>query len=487
MIEASGHITIRRRAKDGQKGDTGLAGQLLRCTEFQDGTQYHNDDESVTAPRYLDIVYVYNGSDTSRPWRVYQCLVKTNDSTTYTAKTSDLSNSSKWKELNNLQPIYVPLIIAQNALLRLLQSNQILVMKADGTTVNLGLGGGQYPLWIGAANPTDAKSYWDIDGKIHAVDGEFTGKVTAESGLIGGFYIRKDSSGNPHLISTHGTLNGAESDDYTNSSFVPAIDLDGKTGQIKIAGGTFKVNADGSIAIGDNFSVSAAGKLKGSGAELEGLVIKKTVSSNGVTNTYKVYLDSSGKFWIYGDLYSQGVNNFINEDGSVTSRSQRYYSSDIWCRGYFGHRGRNVLEVHARTAYFHTQGQSGTFAGVVMTLSTTTDSKSNSAKEIPLYGGTANGDAAGFPVDVVIFSGDCSSSNYVLSEAGIGKTVIVANANDNASTHLYVGGVRIEVNGGKAMLLVYVGNSMLVPATSSSYLGKGWMTVGSNDNNFVWT
>ena len=44
--------------------------------------------------------------------------------------------------------------------------------------------------------------------------------------------------------------------------------------------------------------------------------------------------------WVGGDLYQQGYN-------SVEGRSWRFYASDIWCRGEFGHRVMTKIEVSA--------------------------------------------------------------------------------------------------------------------------------------------
>ena len=81
--------------------------------------------------------------------------------------------------------VYTPLIMAQNAILRFMQGNQLLIMKSDNTTVAAGLVGGDYPLWIGATTPTDAPYKVSIAGKLYATGcllytssysaGDFTG------------------------------------------------------------------------------------------------------------------------------------------------------------------------------------------------------------------------------------------------------------------------------------------------------------------------
>ena len=56
--------------------------------------------------------------------------------------------------------------------------------------------------------------------------------------------------------------------------------------------------------------------------------------------------------WFGGDLYQQGYN--YDE-----SRSFRFYASDIWCRGEFGHRVMTTLELtlgYTENVYFHVYG-----------------------------------------------------------------------------------------------------------------------------------
>ena len=56
--------------------------------------------------------------------------------------------------------------------------------------------------------------------------------------------------------------------------------------------------------------------------------------------------------WISGDLYQQGYN-------SADKRSWRFYTSDLWCRGEFGHSKMTTMEYYAYNTneiYFHVYG-----------------------------------------------------------------------------------------------------------------------------------
>lgn len=166
MPTASGRIAVRRKAKDGEQG---LPGLILRTSEWQNGVEYHNDTDLPGGIRYLDIVVVTTGLNN---FSVYQCKV------THTASSiNQPGNTVYWAPFNVMAPIYSPLILADNALLRFAQTNQLLVMKADGTTVNVGLGGGNYPFWIGAVQPANAPCKIDQDGILYAQSAVFENPI----------------------------------------------------------------------------------------------------------------------------------------------------------------------------------------------------------------------------------------------------------------------------------------------------------------------
>lgn len=161
------------KAKDGERG---LEGCILRVSEWAKDVEYRNDEALTSGTRYLDIAVVTKGPNT---FEAYKCKQ------THTSSDSILvSNMTYWEKFNQLQPVYTPLIMAQNALLLFAQTNQLLVMKSDGTTVAAGLGGGKgagdecnYPLWVGGTTPDTAPFKVRIDGKMFATSGEFSGNI----------------------------------------------------------------------------------------------------------------------------------------------------------------------------------------------------------------------------------------------------------------------------------------------------------------------
>ena len=203
--------------KDGQPGASiqGIQGMIVRTSEWGTGIEYHNDKTLTDDVRYLDVVTITNQN--TGDFDMWECLL-THYPSSADNKPSASGDNQYWKKLNKqTRPIYTPLIIADQALLRFTQTNQLLVMKSDGVTVNVGLGGGTYPLWIGSTQagvyqdgspvaPFQVKEngeFWatnaHIRGEIIATSGQFSGKIIACEGTIGGFeigsnYIKSDGS-----------------------------------------------------------------------------------------------------------------------------------------------------------------------------------------------------------------------------------------------------------------------------------------------------
>ena len=182
-MEAQGHILIRRKAKNGidgtngEPGKNGLQGCILRQSEWAKGIEYRNDEALTSGTRYLDIAIVTTGANT---FNAYKCLK------THTSSDSiPVTNTTYWQKFNSLVPVYTPLIMAQNAILRFMQGNQLLIMKGDNKTVAAGLVGGDYPLWVGATTPNDAPYKVSIAGKLYAAGAVISGDSTFEGILKG--------------------------------------------------------------------------------------------------------------------------------------------------------------------------------------------------------------------------------------------------------------------------------------------------------------
>lgn len=171
--------TYGEQGEQGVQGSQGIQGCVYRMTQWRSDVEYHNDSALTDADstiRYIDVVLIPNPLLATKAY-AFMCR-RTHASSSDNAPSTSADNEW-WTRLNDMAPIYTPLLLADNAVVTLLQSNQLLVMKDDGTTVNVGLGGGEYPLWIGAAEATEANFRVDSTGRAFMSGAEISGKVTA--------------------------------------------------------------------------------------------------------------------------------------------------------------------------------------------------------------------------------------------------------------------------------------------------------------------
>lgn len=135
----------------------GVDGCVCRVSEWAAGTEFRNDSaltlsETQYGVRYLDIAVIKNADGSFQS--AWQCL-KTHTATTGDKPGSGSAYATYWQKFNNMQPIYTPLLLADQAAIRFLQGNQLLIMDTDGTTVCAGMAGGTYPLWVGGTAAVD--------------------------------------------------------------------------------------------------------------------------------------------------------------------------------------------------------------------------------------------------------------------------------------------------------------------------------------------
>lgn len=182
---------------DGIDDLRGIPGLIERTSEWAAGVEFHNDENLTGGIRYLDLVTVTD--NTTGKFELYQCRV----THTSTAANAPSDNSAEWLKLNQMRPIYTPLIVAKNAVLRFSQTNRILITnskdKVQGCFGGVEDEANGYPLWIGAITAAAAKfrvkyggqleaSEVSITGTINATSGTFN-NVSIDSGTIGGFTI----------------------------------------------------------------------------------------------------------------------------------------------------------------------------------------------------------------------------------------------------------------------------------------------------------
>lgn len=125
---------------------------------------------------YVDVVCVKG------KW--YQCT------RTYDAATSSPSlTDGHWTEMSNYKSIATHLLLAENATINMLGSNQINLFNPSGGAMfgsfRVVSNDNDYALWLGAPNGADAPFSVTKDGSLYASNGIFAGEL---KGVTGSFY-----------------------------------------------------------------------------------------------------------------------------------------------------------------------------------------------------------------------------------------------------------------------------------------------------------
>lgn len=259
-------------------------------------------------------------------------------------------DSTKWEEFSEFVNVATNVLLAQNATIDVLGTSGIFVGNLEKTEGWL--------MTEGSIKHNQTGVELTADGKISLPEsGGMTvgGKTFIEAGKIKTEFINVD------------TL---------------------EVTKLKGATGTFK-----ELQVIDN-----AGKIQGK------ISFNTEGSGDNVSSSFNI---DFSKTWISGDLYQQGYN-------SEEDRSWRFYTSDLWCRGEFGHRVMTTIKVFANNDwnfYVHIYG----------------------------YGSDNNVDRypqSGQPIDCIVMEGN---GNYVLRicDSATFKKVTVVNSSDYPKRVVY--------------------------------------------------
>lgn len=188
--------------KDGTPGVQGLQGCIYRRSKFATGFMFRNDSELETAGlRYIDLVYIMSEQNSvlasKAKWFRCRETHKSNEDNAPQLTSKGTEPWLKyWEPLNDLEPIYTPLLLADDAIITLMQSNQILITNDDGV-VTAGFSGSnsgkKIRIWAGSQLPDDAPFRVDVFGALFSSNANIKGKITATSGKIAGFNISGNS------------------------------------------------------------------------------------------------------------------------------------------------------------------------------------------------------------------------------------------------------------------------------------------------------
>lgn len=228
----------------------------------------------------------------------------------------------------------------------------------------------------------------------------------------------------------------------------------------------FKVLQDGTIeAVDGKFS----GTLTGVTGSFKSL---NCVNSEGKT-VGGISFGTDGKMWFSGDMYHQGYD-YTNK------RSYRLYSSNLWCRGSFGASSRNTLVVLGSYGYFYVNGLASETGKVYVSFVSAQSSNNETYYTIPLYG--TSGDAAGFPVDLVIIR-TAGTYRYLLSGDKSQRVTVVNAHNQNNNIYIYSNGGKVQWNGGEIADCRNI-EDFMTPVPATNVLGRGWIVGAFRDSDW---
>ena len=237
---------------------------------------------------------------------------------------------------------------------------------------------------------------------------------------------------------------------------------------VKSPNGNFEIDEEGNAKFkGDS---EFGGKLVG----VSGSFKRLNCVNNKGNVVGSIEFGSDGRMWFDGDMFSQGYNK--KED-----RSNRFYTSDVWCRGMFGHRSKTMAIVKQDLMKVFTRGTGKEPVEHKLTQGMT--ASSNTYYEIPLFAPGGNDDTAGMPIDVILFN-NTADCYYSFKGMDDGKEWRVINGNDHQTIHFCDIGGWHELKGGASVNCIYIPPEFLNPVPSSSSIGRGVFWTGETDMNW---
>lgn len=189
-----------------EAGKMGKNGCIVRNSEgWKSGATYHNDSALTLEQKYIDLIYIED-SNANDGWSVYQCNVThTATGSSFDPSAVDSNNIKLWVKLSDAGPMYCPLIVGKNAVLKFAQGQQFNLMEGNNIfgSFRWVKDDADYAFWIGGTEGSKATTSITRGGKFKTTEADITGKITATSGTfnnvtissgkIAGFAIRGNS------------------------------------------------------------------------------------------------------------------------------------------------------------------------------------------------------------------------------------------------------------------------------------------------------
>lgn len=179
-----------------EAGKMGKNGCIVRNSEgWKSGATYHNDSALTLEQKYIDLIYIED-NNANDGWSVYQCNVThTATGSSFDPSAVDSNNNKLWTKLSDAGPMYCPLIVGKNAVLKFAQGQQFNLTEGNNIfgSFRWVKNDADYAFWIGGTEGSTATTSITRGGKFKTTDADISGKVTAKSGFVGDFTIADGS------------------------------------------------------------------------------------------------------------------------------------------------------------------------------------------------------------------------------------------------------------------------------------------------------
>ena len=207
-----------------EAGKMGKNGCIVRNSEgWKSGATYHNDSALTKEQKYIDLIYIED-NNANDGWSIYQCNVThTATGSSFDPSAVDSDKNKLWTKLSDAGPMYSPLIVAKNAVLKFAQGQQFNLMEGNNIfgSFRWVKDDADYAFWIGGTEGSTATTSITRGGKFKTTDADITGKITATSGQIGGFKLEDNN-----LVCSNARLAiGEEGNNFTRMVVLDAKSL----------------------------------------------------------------------------------------------------------------------------------------------------------------------------------------------------------------------------------------------------------------------
>lgn len=298
-----------------EAGKMGKNGCIVRNSEgWKSGAIYHNDSALTKEQKYIDLIYIED-NNANDGWSIYQCNVThTATGSSFDPSAVDSDKNKLWTKLSDTGPMYSPLIVAKNAVLKFAQGQQFNLMEGNNIfgSFRWVKDDTDYAFWIGGTEGSNATTSITRGGKLKSTSAEITGKITATSGKVGGLKIEGDS------LTNEGFNNDANIvlRNDTNKVFagIGGNVLPATAGYTRAVARFTIENTSDSFIGGINYAIICGAKGKATNVALD-MTLGGYITGLRIKNTYL----ASG-----GSIYSQAVDIPKNAHSVVLAGSGYY-------------------------------------------------------------------------------------------------------------------------------------------------------------------